>query len=80
VTVVVPMDMPPRAAAGDVRPAPARLSAIGIAAAVLRILWIWSQRSRQRAELSSLDDRLLRDIGLSRYDAEWEARKPFWRP
>jgi uncharacterized protein YjiS (DUF1127 family) len=27
-----------------------------------------------------LDDRLLRDVGLSRAEAEREAHKPFWRP
>jgi uncharacterized protein YjiS (DUF1127 family) len=26
-----------------------------------------------------LDERSLRDIGLTRYDALREARKPFWR-
>jgi hypothetical protein len=31
----------------------------------------------QRRSLSTLDDRMLRDIGLSRYDVEVESRKPF---
>jgi uncharacterized protein YjiS (DUF1127 family) len=29
--------------------------------------------------LATLCDRSLRDIGLTRYDADREARKPFWR-
>ncbi|WP_286191968.1 DUF1127 domain-containing protein [Roseomonas genomospecies 6] len=33
----------------------------------------------QRAALLSLSDRELRDIGITRYDAETEARKPLWR-
>jgi len=41
---------------------------------------IWLNRRRGRQELSSLDDRLLDDIGISREDALWKARKPFWRP
>jgi uncharacterized protein YjiS (DUF1127 family) len=28
----------------------------------------------------TLDDRMLRDIGLARADVENEAGKPFWRP
>jgi uncharacterized protein YjiS (DUF1127 family) len=38
----------------------------------------WIERSRQRRALSDLDDRQLRDIGLSREAAQAEARKPFW--
>ena len=41
---------------------------------------IWLNRRRGRQELSSLDDRLLDDIGISREDALWKAGKPFWRP
>lgn len=39
----------------------------------------WMDISRQRRHLLELDDRLLRDIGLSRVDVEAEAAKPFWR-
>jgi uncharacterized protein YjiS (DUF1127 family) len=38
------------------------------------------ERARQRQALMALDDRLLKDIGVSRADAEREANKPFWRP
>ena len=38
------------------------------------------ERSNQRRSLSSLNDQMLRDIGLSRYDVEAESRKPFWLP
>lgn len=34
--------------------------------------------ARQRRELASLDDALLADLGLSRYDAQREAARPFW--
>jgi uncharacterized protein YjiS (DUF1127 family) len=37
------------------------------------------ERSRQRRALARLDDRLLRDVGITRYEAEWECRKPFWQ-
>jgi uncharacterized protein YjiS (DUF1127 family) len=37
------------------------------------------ERKRQRDALAQLDDRLLSDIGVSRYDADHEIAKPFWR-
>lgn len=46
---------------------------------LIRILEIWQERAEQRRHLLELDERLLRDIGLSRYDAFREAAKPFWR-
>jgi uncharacterized protein YjiS (DUF1127 family) len=39
----------------------------------------WHRRSRDRAALASFDDRLLRDIGVSRIDVLVEINKPFWR-
>ncbi len=40
---------------------------------------LWNDRQMQRNHLRELDDRLLRDMGLSRHDARQEALKPFWR-
>jgi len=39
----------------------------------------WRRRTHERAELAALDDRMLKDIGLSRADAEFLSNKPFWR-
>lgn len=39
----------------------------------------YRQRHRSRRSLMVLDDRLLKDIGLSRADALRESRKPFWK-
>jgi uncharacterized protein YjiS (DUF1127 family) len=39
----------------------------------------WRQRSRDRAELSALSDRMLSDIGITRADAVFLSNKPFWR-
>jgi uncharacterized protein YjiS (DUF1127 family) len=39
----------------------------------------WRELARQRRQLAELDDRLLRDIGLTRADVGAELRKPFWR-
>lgn len=44
----------------------------------LAILWL--ERGRQRRALQRLDDRMLRDVGLSRADVGRETDKPFWRP
>lgn len=40
----------------------------------------WQGRVRERNHLARLDDRMLRDVGLSRADTEREWRKPFWYP
>ncbi len=42
------------------------------------VLGEWWKRLRSRYELESLDNSLLRDIGLSRGEAGFEASKPFW--
>jgi uncharacterized protein YjiS (DUF1127 family) len=43
------------------------------------LLLIWRERARQRRHLQSLNDHMLRDIGLTRADVFAEASKPFWR-
>jgi uncharacterized protein YjiS (DUF1127 family) len=49
----------------------------------LAAAWIlvasWVARVRQRRALAALDDQMLRDIGIARYDAARECGKPFWR-
>ena len=49
------------------------------AVAFFDLLIEWQARENQRRDLITLDDRLLRDIGISRVDAEREFAKPFWR-
>ena len=39
----------------------------------------WIERYRQRRALLELSDHMLKDIGISRVEAEHEGRKPFWR-
>ena len=39
----------------------------------------WNDRYRQRVHLGQMDDRMLRDIGMSRGEAMHEYDKPFWR-
>ncbi|WP_372572829.1 DUF1127 domain-containing protein [Ruegeria jejuensis] len=48
--------------------------AVRFAATVTR----WEQRRRTRVNLSYLDDRLLSDVGLTRWQADRESARPFW--
>lgn len=38
----------------------------------------WFERVRERRQLHALDDRMLKDIGLTRADVEHEVQKRFW--
>ncbi|NJO32956.1 MAG: DUF1127 domain-containing protein [Rhodospirillales bacterium] len=40
---------------------------------------LWLARWGERRDLAELDDRLLRDIGLTPADARLECAKPWWR-
>jgi uncharacterized protein YjiS (DUF1127 family) len=46
---------------------------------VVTCLKVWRDRSQARADLMRMSERQLRDIGISRYDALHEWKKPFWR-
>jgi len=53
---------------------------------ILGTLSLWRARARSRAadrrmlaELSTLDDHTLRDIGVHWAYLHWQASKPFWR-
>jgi uncharacterized protein YjiS (DUF1127 family) len=48
-----------------------------LATAVVAVL-DWQRRANERHVLMTLDQRMLRDIGVSPSDADREARKPFW--
>lgn len=57
----------------DIRPRRFRLQAL-----ITPILTMIA-RARQRRALAGFDDRLLRDIGISRVEATREIRKSFWQ-
>lgn len=67
-------DIEPRLAIGDLG-AKASEWIVG----VFDLLQAWQERARQRRQLAALDDRMLRDIGVSTSDVEHETRKWFWQ-
>lgn len=67
---------PPRGFAGR-RGAEGALA--GAARRMATRLGEWRRRMRDRARLAELDERMLKDIGLTRADAEFLINKPFWR-
>lgn len=40
----------------------------------------WQERAEQRAYLAAMDERMLKDLGISHVDAVRESSKPFWTP
>lgn len=52
--------------------------------AVLRHVWAWMvlcrARAVERGYLAEMDQRMLRDIGVTPFDAGLEARKWWWQP
>ena len=45
---------------------------------IIAKLRFWRRISAQRAELGKMSDDLLKDIGISRTEAAYEAQRPFW--
>lgn len=50
----------------------------GAGARLVQALLLWQELNRQRHSLLTLDDRMLKDLGLSRADAHREGLRPFW--
>jgi uncharacterized protein YjiS (DUF1127 family) len=69
----------PRRRLGSIRHHRRQRTAGNVAGRVLATLREWHRRAHDRAELAKLDDRMLRDIGLTQADAVFLSSKPFWR-
>ena len=56
----------------------------GAALSMLRRFGRWclrcQQRAAQRAHLAELDERMLKDVGITAAQAAHESAKPWWRP
>ena len=44
-----------------------------------RLLIEWWRRARSRRDIALLDERTIRDLGLTPGQMKFEASKPFWR-
>jgi uncharacterized protein YjiS (DUF1127 family) len=55
------------------------MAAISTLSAFAKVIGTWRERSRERRELTLLDARSLRDLGLTPNSIQFEANKPFWR-
>ena len=58
---------------------PFLLGPLHLLVGLARLLARWERRARDRNKLAEMPDHLLRDIGISRSDAEHESWKPLWR-
>ncbi len=62
-----------------------RIAALPFRFAGSRLSWIfsrlllWQQRAEERAQLAAMDQRMLKDIGVSRADVAREASKAPWQ-
>jgi uncharacterized protein YjiS (DUF1127 family) len=59
-----------------VAPRASRGLILGLVATLLE----WQYRRVARRELASMDERMLRDIGLDAGTVDYEVRQWFWRP
>jgi uncharacterized protein YjiS (DUF1127 family) len=49
-----------------------------VGARLVLALLRWQELAQQRRQLLSLDERMLKDIGITRADAMREGLRPFW--
>ncbi len=61
-------------------PQPARRITLARLMDAVGLVRLWMERGRQRRSLANLDDRQLRDLGLTRADVRLECAKPIWLP
>jgi len=65
--------------AAAMREPPLEAAGGGLLQRLADLLLTWLQRSRQRRQLAALSDNMLKDLGLSRADAEHEIDRRFWQ-
>jgi len=65
--------------AAEIRRHSARHLASSVAARAMAGFHEWRRRAKDRAQLATLDDRMLADLGITRAEAQFLSDKPFWR-
>lgn len=63
----------------DLHPPVADCAGGGWAQRLADLLLTWMQRARERRQLGTLGDNMLKDIGLTRADVDREAGRRFWQ-
>jgi uncharacterized protein YjiS (DUF1127 family) len=63
----------------DLHPPVADCAGGGWARRLADLLLTWMQRARERRQLGTLGDNMLKDIGLTRADVDREAGRRFWQ-
>ena len=58
---------------------PASATQAGLIDRIAGTLQVWRTRIHDRHSFDHVDERELRELGLSRWDVEHEIAKPFWR-
>ena len=80
--VVVELNWPSRRfveSAIDTEMTPPLLATESLFLRLLDRLQLWLARAQQRRQLQTLSDRMLKDIGVTRVDVEYEASRRFWQ-
>ena len=73
------MTMTTHEMAGALAPAQANAAPRQRFAAIRATLAMWRKRLAERALLARMDEREIRDLGISVADVVMEINKPFWR-
>ena len=63
----------------DAAGTPQRAGIMGLIVRAFTTMLLWRERAYSRRALATFDRRMLRDIGVSPYDAGREISKSFWR-
>jgi uncharacterized protein YjiS (DUF1127 family) len=80
--LVVELKWPSReytASALDAEIPPPLLATESLLLRLLDRLQVWLRRAEQRRQLRTLSDSMLKDIGVSRADVEYETSRRFWQ-
>ncbi len=64
---------------GATRSLPSLPSPMQVVVRLAGLVAVWERRARERRALGEMSEHMLKDLGISRVDAQREAEKAFWR-